>query len=310
MKSRVLVLLLAAVTISLAPGSFKQAHAGTIICITENEQNMTHNCLPRIKGNLVVWQARGGLDGAASAPGDWEIFLYGRDNRVIVQVTDDDHDDVLPQTDGAYVVWQKHDTSMGNQVFLYEVGGPPGGTMISDDDGKNHYAPKIAAGRVAWTSRGVGQSYEPAQIMLYDAKNSVGPYGISDSSLECCSPRISSESVMWVQSDGAGGDAFFTYSLTAQNPEPNPAPEGYVWPDSPQTDGGMTILTRHDGHDREIFVYNETLGTCDQITQNEFEDRYPSISGKYVSWMAGEDEDSHIYLTTTTHNHHMEKKGR
>jgi hypothetical protein len=241
------------------------------------------------------------------------------DKQVVTQITDDDYDDISPQTDGDYVVWQKHDTSHYNQVFLYKISGedPPGGTMISNDDNRDNFSPQIAAGRVVWTSQRVAYSFEPGEIMLYDATNPGGPDVISDTTFDCCSPRINSETVVWVQSDGSGGTALFMYDLTSGTPIPEPAPEDFVWTDSCQTDGNLTILTRHDGSDKEIFVYNARLRTYEQVTRNDIEDRYPSmgenclvtlggegetsgnplpISAHFMAWMGGDAEASEIYI--------------
>jgi hypothetical protein len=288
MKTRLFVLLLVAAVVTLTSGSGLHADS-TEIWNTGNITTISHNSFPQIKGNYLVWQARGGLEGVTSGSGDCEIFLYDIDNQVVVQVTDDDYDDISPQTDGDYVVWQKHDTSRTNQILLYEIHGenPPGGSMISNDDNKDNYSPRIAAGWVVWTSQLVAHSFEPGEIMLYDAKNLSGPDSISDNTFDCSSPRINSETVVWVQSNGDGTTTLFIYDLTSGNPEPEPAPEGFVWPDSPQTDGNLTVLTRHDGNDREIFIYNSDSGRYHQVTDNDLEDKYPSISGNRVAWMAG-----------------------
>ena len=159
--------------------------------------------------------------------------------------------------------------------------------MISNDDDKDNYSPRIAAGWVVWTSQLVAHSFEPGEIMLYDAKTRSGPDSISDNTFDCSSPRINSETVVWVQSNGDGTTTLFMYDLTSENPEPEPAPEGFVWPDGPQTDGNLTVLTRHDGNDREISIYNSDSVEYHQVTDNDLEDTYPSISGNRVAWMAG-----------------------
>ncbi|MBW2174295.1 MAG: hypothetical protein JRF64_06575 [Deltaproteobacteria bacterium] len=287
MKTRLFVLLLVAAVVSLTSGSGLQADS-TEIWNSGNITTISHNSFPQIKVNCLVWQARGGLEGATSGSGDWEIFLYDIDNQVVTQVTDDDYDDISSQTDGDYVVWQKHDISRTNQIFLYAIDGtdPPGGTMISNDDDKDNYSPTIAAGRVVWTSQLVAHSFEPGEIMLYDARTRSGPDSISDNTFDCSSPRINSETVVWVQSNGDGTTTLFTYDLTSENPEPEPAPEGFVWPDSPQTEGSLTVLTRHDGNDGEIFIYNSDSGRYHQVTDNDLGDTYPSISGNRVACVA------------------------
>ena len=296
LKSKLLVLLFSAVA-ALTVGWNLQADAAEI-WTTANATTISHNSFPQLKVNLLVWQARGGTAGAASGSDDWEIFLFNIESQVMTQVTDDDYDDIAPQTDGDYVVWQKHDTSRANQIFLYKSQGdnPPGGRMISSDESMDHYAPKMAAGWVVWTSQRVAESFEPGQIMLYDAKSLKGPESISDNAFDCSFPRIDGQTVTWVQSKGDGSAALFVYDLTGERPESEPAPEGFVWEDSPQRDGDLTVLTGHDGTDREVFVYDASLKTYEQITDNSYEDSYPRISGTNLAWVGGEGQDSEIFL--------------
>jgi hypothetical protein len=300
MKPTLVVLFTMAVVVTLVPGAGLQAGSSDI-WNTGHMTGITHNTFSRIKGTCLVWQGRGGLAGTTSGPGDWEVFLYDMDKQVVTQITDDDNNDLSPQTDGAYVVWQKHDTSSTNQIFLYEIYGanPAGGRMISNDDGTDNYSPQIAAGRVVWTSQLVAESFNPGDIMLYDTTSPSGPGAIDQTDFDCCSPRINSETVAWVQSDGSGGTALFMYGLTTGVVEP--APDGFVWTDSSQTDGNLTVLTRHDGSDNEIFVYNSRLHTYEQITDNDSQDRYPSMGENCVAAVAGEGETSGNPLPVSAH---------
>ena len=285
-----------AAVVTLTPSGYLQAHSAEI-WNTEDIATISHHSFPHMKGGYLVWQAHGGLAGAVSGPGDWEVFLYDVECQAVIQITDDDFDDISPQTDGDYVAWQKHNSSMGNQIFLYglKAEGPLGGRMISNDTG-DHYSPQIAAGRVVWTSQRVAHSFEPGEIMLYDAKNLSGPHSISDTTFDCSFPRINDEMVVWMQSDANGMTTLFMYNLTSENPEPEPAPDGFVWTDSPQTDGNLAVLARYDGTDREIVAYSNASRRYEQITDNDLEDRYPRISGNYISWVGAEGQDSEIHL--------------
>jgi hypothetical protein len=51
----------------------------------------------------------------------------------------------------------------------------------------------------------------------------------------------------------------------------------------------LTVLTRYDGNDREIFVYNKCARTYEQITDNGLEDTYPRISGNHIAWIGDEE---------------------
>jgi beta propeller repeat protein len=256
--------------------------------ITQVTNNSHEDNFPSIEGNYVVWQAH--IDG------DWEIFLYDIATGITTQITNNDYDDILPKTDGNYVVWLGLGQS-GGEIFLYDIS--TGETTQINNDSHVDCAPQIANGRVVWTSHQVTETVEPGEIFLYDIvaeattalSSSVDPDGTLDDSL----PQINDESAIWVQADDAGNTTLFIHYFGTGGTEP--APEAYVWPDSPQIDGGLTVVTRHDGSDREILAHNTSRRTYTQITDNELEDSYPCISGNYIAWMGGEGEASEIYLT-------------
>jgi hypothetical protein len=266
---------------------------------TANIPTISHSAFPDLGGHYLVWQARGRTVGATSDSGDWEIFLFSIDSQVMIQVTDDDYDDFSARTDGDYVVWQKHDKTRGNQIYLYEIGegNAPGGRMISHNDGLDHYTPEIARGRIVWTAQLIAESFEPGQIMLYDARNLSGPEVISDRNLDCSSPRIDGERVVWTQSNQNGATELFMYDLTERGLGPESVDPSFAWEDSPQRDGKLTVLTTHDGSDREVFLYDAGLKFYEQITHNDVEDRYPRISGNNIAWVSGEGEASEVYLS-------------
>ena len=297
MKSKwiaVLAILLAAVS-----GFSGLAHAEQIAKkqVTENSYE---DSSPQIKGNYLVWQGQVG--------GDWEIFLYnvattGEDP---VQVTDNDYGDILPQTDGNYVVWLGF-SQPGSEIFLYDI--LSGETTQITNDSHVDSSPQIANGRVVWTSHQVGDSVEPGEIILYDIvkeeRTILSSYGWIDpgNNFDDSSPRINDDSVMWVQAaNDTPNPTLYVYDLNSpvvDDTNPAPAGRGFVWEDSPQTDGNLTVYTRVVGDDREIFVRNTGLTgikTYEQITNNDLKDRYPRISGNRIAWVAGEGKMREIYL--------------
>lgn len=278
MTSRRLILLatLFAVALSLQT----MAHAEQVTA------NLHEDSFPLIKGNYVVWQ--GYVDG------DWEIFAYDiAAGGTPAQITDNDYDDISPQTDGSYVVWLGESAS-GGEVFLYDLssGGSP--TAITADTNVD-VSPQIANGRVVWESHQVTTSVQPGEIFLYDI---LGPAPktkqLTNNTLNDSSPRIDNQSVVWLQTDGAGTSTLMIYDLATE--ATNPAPAGFVWQESPQTDGPLTVFTRHDGNDREILVHNKDEDIYDQITNNSREDRCPSISATYIAWVGGEGPTSEIFV--------------
>jgi hypothetical protein len=244
-----------------------------------------------------VWQ---GHDG-----NDREIFLYNVVTKEApVPITNNKFDDISPQTDGNHVIWLGFSQPNGpdgevflpgGEIFLYEISN--GVTTQITNDSNPDSPPQIAGGRVVWASHAIGNSVGPGQIFLYDIATGVTE-PLPNNTLDDSSPRINDTKVIWVRADGNGKTAIYMYDLTAQNPQPEPVPEGFVWTASPQIDGDLTVLTRYDGSDREIFIYSDHVGVYEQVTDNELEDNFPVISGRITAWVGGEGNASEIFLAS------------
>jgi len=250
--------------------------------VTQVTTNSYEDSFPRIKGDYLVWQGQ--------VDGDWEIFVYDiTTTEGPIRITDNDYGDISPQTDGNYVAWLGVNQP-GGEIFVYDIFSAKT-TQITEDSNVDS-SPRIANGMVVWTSHQVIDSVEPGEIFLYDivanATSSLSASVDPEGTLDDSSPRINDESVVWVQTDDAGITTLFIHDLaTGVTTE---APEGFVWTDSPQIDGNLRALTRHDSSDREIFVYNSDSRMYHQITDNGLQDRYPSISGCHIAWMSGSGE--------------------
>ncbi len=243
----------------------------TVMQVTNNSYD---DSLPQIKGDYVVWQGK--------VNGDWEIFVCNiYTPEAPIQITDNDYDDISAQTDGNYVVWLGYSRS-GGEIFLYDIASA-NTTQITDDNDVDS-PPQIADGRAVWASQEVTDSVEPGEVMLYHIATQVTEQ-LTNDALDDSDPRINNETVLWIQTDEDDNSSLFIHEIaTGITAE---APEGFVWEDSPQTDGDLTVLTRHDGNDREIFLRNSDSRRHHQITNNDLEDTYPSISGNHMAWMAG-----------------------
>jgi len=268
MKFKVLTSLIVLTTILVFGGLL---HAGsTVFQVTDNAYE---DSLPQIKGDYVVWQGK--------VDGDWEVFVCSiHTPEAPVRITDNDYNDISPQTDGHYVAWLGH-SKTGGEIFVYDI---VSGTtaQITDNDNVDS-PPQIADGRVVWASQEVTGSVEPGEIMLYDISTGETDQ-LTDDTLDDSDPRINSETVLWIKTDADDNSSLFIHDIASG--VTSEAPDGYVWEDSPQTDGNLTVLTRHDGDDREIFLHNSDSRRYHQVTDNDLEDTYPSISGNNMAWMA------------------------
>lgn len=257
--------------------------------VTQLTNNAYEDNLPQMKGNYVVWQGHGSLPGAEHGASDWEVFLYNMVTGTTTQVTDNGYDDLNPQTDGKYVTWWA-DKPSGAEIWLYDTDTAEK-MPISPDDGRNHYLPVVANGRVAW----MGLVYDAGmsqEIFLYDV--STGVQQLTTNSFDDRLSQISSTELMWVQTDEQGNITLFIHDF-AGNTGPAPG-ETFVWNDSPQSSGMVTVLTRYDGQDWEIAVRNNYLKGFEFITDNALDDEYPRISGNCITWMAGKGKMREIFL--------------
>jgi beta propeller repeat protein len=250
--------------------------------ITQVTSNSCEDSFPQIKGNYVVWQ--GYVDN------DWEIFLYDIDTGLDSQITYNDYNDISPRTDGEYVVWFGA-CNQGGEVFVYDINS--GITTRITNDTNVDSPPQIADGRVVWASHQVTDSVEPGEIYLYDIGTKV-TQRLTTNSLDDGSPRINSEAVIWIQIDESGDDTLYIHYIGATGSDP--APEDLIWEDSPQTDGDLTVSMRNDGHNWEIIIRKDGQNGFEQVTNTSMDNRYPSISGDYMTWMAGEGSASEIYI--------------
>jgi hypothetical protein len=262
--------------------------------------SITGNSHPALQGNCLAWQARGGLTGATSTPEDWEIFAYDLIRKVVIQITDDSLDDILPATDGTNIVWQKNgmivdEQLVGSHIFLYQLNGtiPPGGMQISPVDDADHFSPAVAKGNVIWSRQEIEQDVLPREILLYNAVSRTGPTVISDTGFNSSQPRISGSKIVFQQAkvNQESDKTLFIYDTADAQPLATPAPADFVWYANPQVDGEQTVLSRYSGSNREIFLHTPAKG-CTQLTDNTMDDTNPVISKNHVGWIA----ENNIYL--------------
>lgn len=278
MKARLFLIF---VVLFIALALDRPAYSGpAVTMITDNSYEDGY---PQIKGNILVWQGY--------RNGNWEIFLFDISTEEIRGITANQYDDVSPRTDGNYLVWLGQDRP-GGDIFLYAIS--TGEISRITDDGSNiNSPPRIADGRIVWVSQAVTDSVEPGEIMLHDIASGTTTQ-LTFNSLDDSGPRINDEAVVWVRTEQDGTTLLYLYDLITGNS--TEAPEDYAWQEDPQSDGVLTVFTRHDGIDREIFVYNHALKTYEQLTDNVFEDRYPRLSGGSITWVGGAGTASEIFL--------------
>jgi beta propeller repeat protein len=266
-----------------------------IIRITANGYE---DILPAVHGNTIVWQGR--------YNGEREIFLYDIAAAQTLQITDNDYPDIAPQTDGRYVVWLGMNNTGGN-IFYYDTNS--NSVLINQvpevpetDNVIIKSPPRIADGRIVWAAQVMADSVLPGEIELYDIETgtstTISAPADPDNNLDDHTPVIDSTKVVWVQ---IGSDniesTVFVHDLTSD--ETYPAPDNFATVQSPTQDGNLSITTKFDGQDKEIFLRHQRLRKNMQITDNGVDEKQPKIPGNHLVWVSGRGVGQEIYLGTT-----------
>lgn len=241
--------------------------------VTQVTTNTYEDSFPQINGDYVVWQAH--------VDGDWEIFLYDMVTKETTQLTSNNDNDLSPQTDGEHVVWQGM-SSGGWDIFLWDgIDAHNISDPVADDT-----SPQIANGLVVWTSQPVGDD-DNGDIILYDIESGTGSVLSAQvdpgNAFDDTSPRIDGNVVFWLQTDDQDNVRVFVYGIHDGTVTED---TGYLSRGTPQVDGNLTVLTRHDGTDREIFLYNSIPRHHHQVTDNDMDDEFPGLSGNRMAWVA------------------------
>jgi len=241
--------------------------------MTQITHNAYEDTFPHMKDHCLVWQGY--------VNGNCQIFYYDIAAKAgPTQMTSDSYDHLNPQTDGRYIVWWA-DNASGAEIWLHDTQTQQK-IEISPPDGRHHYLPVIANGRVAWMGFVPGDTII-RDIFLFDVSS--GLQQLTNDNLDHGAPRINDTEVMWVQADDQDHITVLVHDLATG--DTFEAPEGYIWEDSPQRDGFLRGLTRYDGHDWEIVLWNKHLKGFEAITDNALDDGHPCISSGHVAWTAG-----------------------
>ncbi len=278
-----------ALSISLVAlfGAALPAHALSPVQLTNNS---SADLNPEISNGQIVWQGRVG--------NNWEIFHHNLNSGTTTQITNNTVNDLKPQTDGSTIVW------LGNaanpQVMSYDITSGTTSTVPAIEGVANLGFPVVANGKIAWAA-----GSDLNDIYLHDISAGT-TINLSNSSLNDISPLINGETVAWSQLDPGDpadetDDVIRTMLYDIASGTTTEAAEDYVWLDSSQSDGRLSIRTFVDGDDNDVFI-NYGTGPRYQVTADAIEDSDVSISGDAIVWLKGVAEGAEVYAATFTHS--------
>jgi len=264
--------------------------------IEQLTSNNYRDALPQISGNYVVWQGKVG--------GNWEIFLHDLSTSTTTQITNNTTDDTSPRIDGNYIVWLGG--GIAGKIYYYDISTSGPETEVPTPGSPVNSSPEIANGYIAWTSNTMGAGANPGEAFLYSISGGTttnisaptDPGNVFDD----VGAKINAAMVGWNQIDENGNydpsddiTTYMIYDITMASAAP--AANNFTWPDSPQMDGDLSVYSRSDGADREIFLRYQNRLTK-QITDNSIRDTHPRISGTTIVWVGGTGAAAEIYTTT------------
>lgn len=244
-----------------------------------NEQlttNLTFDSEPRVYGDKLVWQGRGGTDGGT----DEEIFYF--DGTTVTQLTQNTVLDRFPKMSDLGIVWERGNSTTQEIIFWDGVSE----TQLSSNsifDGNS----TLSDDRLSWV-RGTGNS---AEIWTWDGVNS--PANISNNTVVDVLPNASGNNTVWVTDsvpnrkvllhDGTNTTIVGVSTFSIDDAKMD-GPNSIAWE---SFKAGTT-------NDREIYYYNGAI--VQRLSTNSFPDFDPQVSGNHVTWWGGVFNDFQIYL--------------
>lgn len=263
------------------------AHALSLVQLT-NDSNADLN--PEISNGQIVWQAKVG--------NNWEIFHHNLTNGTTSQITSNMVNDLNPKTDGNTIVW------LGNaanpEVSFYDIASGTSSAIPAIEGVANLGFPVIANGKIAWAA-----GVDLQDIYLFDIASGTTT-NISNSSLNDISPLINAQTVAWSQLDAGdptdeSDDVIRTMLYDISSGTVSEAALDYIWPENPQSEGRLNVLTLFDGDDNDVFV-NYSRGPRYQLTDDTIEDNDAGISGDSIVWLKGVADGAEVYTATFSHS--------
>jgi hypothetical protein len=237
--------------------------------------NLTFDSEPRVYGDKLVWQGRGGTDGGT----DDEIFYY--DGVTITQLTQNTVPDRFPEISALGIAWERG-SGTGQEVIFWN-----GSETILTDNSVFDGNASLSDNRLSW-ERGSSTALE---IWSWDGVNP--PANISNNSVVDVLPYANGDNTVWVTdsvpnrkvllNDGVSNTIVGVSSFSIEDPRMD-GPNSIAW----------ESFKAGTSNDREIYYYDGAI--VQRLSTNSFPDFDPQVSGNHVTWWGGVFNDFQIYL--------------
>jgi Tol biopolymer transport system component len=233
--------------------------SGRISCLTDNDRK---NILRGKNEDYFLIES-------TDKEGDYhqgDIFLYDR-NTVETRKVLNESDRL--SFDGSlgekYVVWNPNE----KEIILYEIGN--GLTKSITCDAKWVECPSVNDNYVAWR----GSDGEDTEIFLYNIIDDI-VIQVTNNTVYDGNPKLTNDILHWDRSRSIVIYALLTGEETIIESE------GYISHYEIRDDYVVRSVSEN-GHD-DIYLYDRERDVEIRITENEYDDRWPKISGNGVVW--------------------------
>ncbi|MDX2217155.1 MAG: cadherin-like domain-containing protein [Oculatellaceae cyanobacterium bins.114] len=238
-------------------------------------------------GTKVVFQ------GKNLGENDLDIFLYDAITNQITQLSNSTRDDINPQVNDRYAIWQEFDGNDYEIVYLDLVTGVK--TQLTNNDFEDRN-PKISASGAIFLGLDATQQdvffYDRLQGTVTNLSNN--PFIDTDREVDREGPGVS---VTWrSQVNNQDFEVFLRNGTTGQLLR---LTDDSSADDDPHTSLTNVAWTSNNDGDNEIFFYNGITGDITQLSNNAVDDIDSQISRYSVVWRGQNGADYDVFFANT-----------
>lgn len=244
--------------------------------LTQISDNGVNDEVPQVSGNRIVWRAYDGHD--------HEIMLCDVSSGAITQLTDNAIEDWEPHIDGSTVVWLAVPDGERGELMLRDL---DTGTVRHLGSGIWFGRYDIRDGMVVWSSYDGESPNGSAGLFVHDVATGVTRQIPLERAYSNIWPATDGRYVLYTAGAYEGPSDVMLYDTIGGTTvrldhsgvgSPERGPDGRALVD------GTAVWSASDGHDREVYLFDASTSTTEQLTHNEVDDTEPQVGGDRVLW--------------------------
>jgi beta propeller repeat protein len=235
---------------------------------------------PAVSGGRVVWMSGGNY---------MNIVMYDSATRTTTWITDNAYNDMYPQMDENYVVWESHDGSDW-EIFLYEIS--TGTTRRLTNNVYEDSSPIVHQGQVVW----LGLDGSDWEVFFYDATTRASRK-ITNNAYDDSGHSIHQGQIVWHGGDGQDDEIFLYHSASGATTQltNNETSDMY-----PHIHAGRVVWEGRAGDWADIFFYDPvTKNTTNLSNTPQVWERAARIDGGQVVWYSQTHRQNYLYEFAT-----------